>query len=213
MSPKRHVRLLLCIGGIACGLGAAPGAHGHPHSWIDVRTTLVLSAPGQIAAIRQQWLFDEYYTADITRDKGTGAAALQAFAVTAAVNLAPYRFFTHLAGAAGPASYGRPVRPSASLHMKRLLLEFELPLEKAVGARGGGVTLAVYDPTYYIEMLHGSAAAIAFAGPGAASCRARIVPAAPSPDLRQRALEMDRQAVPDHGLGEKFADRVEIGCD
>lgn len=185
----------------------------HPHSWIDITTTVVLSAPGTIRSIRQDWLFDEFYTSSIVREKGSTAAALASFARDALVNLAPYEFFTHLSSDGGLVKVLAPVSPSAHMQGKRLAFEFELPLQTAADLGQSKLRLSVYDPTYYIEMLHGDVKAINFTGPDAEKCKATIMPAKPSEETKKRAFQMDRQATPDHGLGEKFAERVELSCD
>jgi ABC-type uncharacterized transport system substrate-binding protein len=198
-------RALCAFTSIPMVLAVASNAWAHPHTFIDLKSTIVLTGDGQIGAIRAQWTFDEYYTSDLMRQVG----GVQAFADTALVNLAPYGYFTELREGTNKAKFDRPKDIAARLESKRLVLEFTLPLAKAAGQ---STTLSVYDPTYYIEMLHGSASSVVFQGPGSDRCRANIIEAKPDEKTRQRAMGMDRQATADHSLGEKFAERVDITC-
>jgi ABC-type uncharacterized transport system substrate-binding protein len=212
MTLVQKIRYLIGALVASSYLGLPGEAAAHPHSWIDITTTVILSNSGTVSAIRQHWLFDEYYTSSIIREKGSNATALQSFAKDALVNLAPYAFFTHLSSANGSVRLSPPVNPSASMKGKRLSFEFELPLQTAFNMSGSLLRLSIYDPTYYIEMLYGDPKAISFFGPDADRCKVSILPAKPSEEVKRRALDMDRQATPDHSLGEKFAERVELRC-
>jgi len=125
------------------------------------------------------------------------------------VNLGPYGYFTEPREGTNKVKFDRPKDIAARMENKRLLLKFTLPLAKSAGP---STTRSVYDPTYYIEMLHGSARSIVFEGLGSDRCRTNIIEANPDEIIRQRAMEMDRQATADHSLGEKFAERVDIKC-
>ena len=190
---------------VVAAVAAAPHAYAHPHSWIDLNSTVVLTGEGKITAVRARWAFDEYYTADLMRQTG----GVQVFADTALTNLRPYGYFTHLNDAGGRADFASPSGVAARLEGKRLVLEFTLPLARPVGPNA---ELRVFDPTYYIDMAHRGENAVTVEGAGAARCRTRIVEAQPSEETRRRAFEMDRQAVPDHGLGEQFAQTVILQC-
>lgn len=51
----------LCVA--ACMVAIClPTASAHPHAWIDVKTTIILSNPGMVSALREDWSFDRDYT-------------------------------------------------------------------------------------------------------------------------------------------------------
>ena len=56
----------MALAGLATALGAALvplAAAAHPHVFVTTRETVVFDAEGRVAAIKNAWTFDEYYTA------------------------------------------------------------------------------------------------------------------------------------------------------
>jgi len=184
----------------------------HPHSWIDVTSTVILER-NSIAAVKQQWTFDAEYSRVLLKEVGRSDANLKTFAETSLLNLAEHSYFTRLKGRLGAVPFARPHGSEAQIvGGERLRLSFTLPLQSAIPRAGASLTLSVYDPTFYIEMRHGSSGGVLFVGNGENQCDAVVHPADPPKGARERALEMDRQVIPDFTLGEKFAEVVNIHC-
>jgi len=58
---RRHIATLsLALTGL---FAFAPVASAHPHVWATVRSEIELGPNHQITGIRQNWTFDEFYTA------------------------------------------------------------------------------------------------------------------------------------------------------
>jgi ABC-type uncharacterized transport system substrate-binding protein len=133
--------------------GSEP-ALAHPHVFVNVHAQVLFDSQGKVTAIRQQWTFDDMYTAFAVAglnggaDKGPSAAQLQAIAKKNIDDLTPYQWFTHASGGkvrfVKPTVYGIDYKPGGKLH-----LHFTLPLAEPASA-GRAFTFEVYDPSYFV---------------------------------------------------------------
>ena len=200
---------------ILAGANGTPAA-GHPHAWIELRSTVVLDAAGHVTAIEQQWLFDQFYTVFATEElsgaAGTRAEALKALASSNLQNLRPYDYFTEVRSGGAKIAFGTVSEFESELREGRLWMRFVVPLATPVDPTERALAFAVFDPTYYIEILHMQGDVVAFHGAGASGCVGRIVPANPTTEAVLLAQVMDRDAPPDATLGSVFAERVEVTC-
>lgn len=191
---------------------AAP-AWAHPHAWIDLRTTFLMK-DGRIAAIEEEWLFDEFHTSyALSAVKGRiDRASLLDLAGRNLTNLKPYGYFTEISAAGRAVKADTVTSFDSAVRDKRLWLRFVLPLVAPINPRAGPVTVAIFDPSYYIEMLHQEGEPVYFRGHGAEACFGDI--RAPKPSMRDigRAAALDRTATPDTSLGRLFAQRIAIRC-
>lgn len=208
-------RYALLAGVIAVVLGPVV-AHAHPHAWIDLRSTVVLDDQGRVRALELDWLFDDFYTAYIaeqyTKDEGSPTSFLEELANTNLTQLAEYGYFTD-ARLDGERLEAGPVEHfETGLRGQRLWLRFELPLAKPVDPRQGRFTYAVYDPTYYIEILHLEDEPIAFRPASDDQCSARIEPANPSLEAVGLAAALDSTESGGDSLGQLFAETVVLDC-
>lgn len=195
---------------------AAPPAAAHPHAWIDVRVD-VLFESGRIVGLRQTWLFDEYYTAfategfDRDRDGKPDRDQLDALLAENLRNLADYDTFTSVTAAGQRVAVAAPVEASSRMVGSRLEMTFLLPL-KSPARTDGVVEYAIFDPTYYIEMLHADAPDAVWLVGAPEGCRHEIVAPSPSIETVTLAQALDRTQKGGDGLGAQFAERVEIRC-
>lgn len=211
ISACRTVRVLLALT-LTVALGAVPGASAHPHAWIDLRSAIVMSASGRVVAIEQEWLFDPLYTSLITDARGTAPAALQAEASAIVERLREHRYFTEIRIDGERVTPGRVQEFEGGLQSGRYRLRFVVPLETRPDPTRQTLSYAVFDPTYYIEILHLEKDIIEFRGSKAGSCLGRIVPPSPSMEAIIRARAVDVDARPDDSLGALFAEQVTIRC-
>jgi len=208
-------------GGFLALLFMLAGASGvpavaHPHAWIDLRSTVVLDAQGRVVAIEQQWLFDVFYTAFATKGvsgaAGTRAEALKALARSNLQNLRSYDYFTEVRSGGAKVALGTVSEFESGLRKGRLWLRFVVPLATPVDPNERAFAFAVFDPTYYVEILHLRGDVVAFRGARTGGCSGRIVPPNPTTEAVLLAQAMDRDATPDTTLGSVFAERVEVTC-
>lgn len=216
---RRPVALLLSLLAAAVLMtAAAPRAAAHPHAWIDVRIKVLFDKQKRIYALEETWIFDPLYTAfsleGVKRDKN-GAPDQKVLDALMQVNMNNVKAFDYMTqvvsdGAKSKFSGVRDVKSSEK--NKRLLLTFTLLLDKPVNATKGPVEYAVFDPTYYIEMLHaegGGAIELVGADP---SCNYRLIPPNPNPNAVAFAASIDYTHASTSGLGELFAEHVIIRC-
>lgn len=96
MARATHVKLL---GAAAAGLLTAGGttALAHPHIWINVETTVIYEN-GTVTALRQRWIFDEFYSSMAIQGldaNGDGTYDRKELAELAKVNIEGLRAFDY----------------------------------------------------------------------------------------------------------------------
>lgn len=199
-------------------LALAPfSLHAHPHAWIDVRSTIILSTEGLIAAIEEQWLFDDLYSAAILEglkeDSPEKKAVVSDFAAEVIDNLGPYGYFMRITANGGPVALNTVTQFKSEMQGDQLLLSFTAPLAKPVDPMRVAVSFSVYDPTYFIQMTHRPEDPPTFRSEKPPPCQARVQPPNPTAEDIARAFALDRGATPEEGLGDLFAEKVHIRCD
>lgn len=199
-------------------LAAAPRqAAAHPHSWIDIEVELQFARDGRLAALKQFWIFDEAYTAYTTTQAKGGRAAkpdpkrLLEQAREMLKNLEEYGYFTRVEQGGKRLDLAKAREPGAELRDARLVISFVLPLTAAADVRTTPLTYAVFDPTYFIEMLHVDAKAIRLVG-APADCAARLRQPKPDPNVAARAAALDATQSGGDTLGQEFAEKVSVRC-
>ncbi|MGF1627993.1 MAG: DUF1007 family protein [Kiloniellaceae bacterium] len=206
-----YLALLFMLAG-ASGVPAVA----HPHAWIDLRSTVVLDAEGRVVAIEQQWLFDEFYTVFALDGLKTPADGRDPRLVELArvnlENLRPYGYFTEVRADGAKVTLGTVKEFETALRSGRLWLRFIVPLDKSIDPRREKASFSVFDPTYYIEILHMKDDVIAFHGAGANACSGRITPPNPTTETVMLAAALDRGAKADDTLGALFAETVVVQC-
>jgi ABC-type uncharacterized transport system substrate-binding protein len=203
--------------GFVIGLMAlAPSVLAHPHAWIDLRSRVLLDDAGRVKAFEFAWLFDDYYTVLVAEELGLGGTPskeyLDEIASRNLTNLREYDYFTAVTHAGVRQAIADVTTYETEVHDGRLWMRFEVPLEEPIDPRAGEVTFSVYDPTYWIEILHLEAEPILFSGTGAEGCLGEIIQ--PNPTIEQVTLAnaLDKDETAGEGLGELFAETVKVSC-
>lgn len=207
--------LLAAIAVLTAGPQEAPA---HPHAWIDVKVKVLFDDRGRIFALEETWLFDPLYPAfsldGVKRDKdgAPDQQTIKALMRENMKNIKEYNYLTEVESSGVKAAFSG-VRDIRSGHEnKRLRLAFTLLLETPLEAAKAPVQYAVFDPTYYIEMLHAEGVGAVELSGAAPDCRYRLIPPNPSPDAVGLAAALDRTQSGGDGLGKLFAERVSIRC-
>jgi len=188
----------------------------HPHSWIDIEVELQFAKDGKLAALKQFWIFDEAYTAYTvpTPKNGRGKpdpARMAAAAQQMMTNLKEYGYFTRIEYAGKRLDAGEAKEPVAELRASRLVVSFVLPLAAPADLRRAPLVYAVFDPTYFIEMVHVDAKAIRLVG-APADCTAKLRPPQPDPAVAARASALGPTQTGGDTLGQEFAEKVSVRC-
>lgn len=205
---------------LLCGawLAAAGPAAAHPHGWIDVWSTLEFDDKGQPVALRQVWLFDEYYSAfaveglDQDGDGAPDPKGLEALLEENLSNLAAYDYFTRIERNGLAVGIGEAAEASSRMRGDRLEMSFLVPIAKPEPIGDAALSYAIFDPTYYIEMLHAeedTAVRLVGAPPG---CGFALSAPMPDPETVALASMLDRTESAGDTLGAQFAEQVAVQC-
>lgn len=207
---------------MAALLAAASGpAAAHPHVRIDAAPTLHFDTAGRLAGVGMRWTFDEFYTAfaldglDADGDGAYGPEELAPLAEENLAALAEWGYFTYLKldGALAPLG---PVRSHRSDHAgDRLSLAFLLPLEEPVDPRSVRISLASFDPTFYIDVV--AQEPVRLDGSPPDGCAAVVE--APPPveersiaDAQVEALDIGPEDDVEGTVGVRFASWITVSC-
>jgi ABC-type uncharacterized transport system substrate-binding protein len=215
----RPARWLCSLLALALLFAVAPApVQAHPHAWIDVRIKVLFDTKGRVYGLEETWIFDPLYTAfaldDGKRKKGQPPSQkdIDALAAENLKNIKDYDYLTLVESNGRKVSYAGTRDLSSAFEKDRLRMTFTLLLATPLNPTVSPVDYRVFDPTYYIEMLHAEdKAAIQLKGAGS-DCKHTLTPANPSPDAVGLAASLDKNQTAGDGLGKLFAERVTIRC-
>ncbi|WP_252106201.1 MULTISPECIES: DUF1007 family protein [unclassified Halomonas] len=200
----------------------ASDAQAHPHGWIDLSVNVVTDAQGRVTSLDQIWRMDPFYSlivfdelrnvADATFEEG-----LDQLGQDIRANLSAQHYFTSVWLDGEPQALGEVSEYTTYQSNNRLVYMFSLPLAEPVALDDGRLEYQIYDPTYYIEVVHeeqdGAPAESALALVGdETSCTLSITPADPDPELVLQAALLDKGEQGEPELGRYFAETGHIDC-
>ncbi|TDR51149.1 ABC-type uncharacterized transport system substrate-binding protein [Halomonas ventosae] len=210
---------MLCL---AAGLLLPLAAAAHPHGWIDLRMRLVLDGEGRLQALQQSWRLDPFYSLvlleELGREAGGGGldAGLDQLGSDMRETLSPQGYFTELTLEGGRVELGEVDDYTVLEREGRIEFVFLLPLAEPLDMAGETLRYRVFDPSYYIEVVHEAEGDTpledALVVGGELACETRIRAAEPDPERVMAAamLDVDDEAEP--GLGRHFAETGEVSC-
>ncbi|TFH85824.1 DUF1007 family protein [Billgrantia azerbaijanica] len=201
-----------------------PGlALAHPHGWIDLSVRLLLDEAGRATALYQSWRMDPFYSLVVLEEleQAGGEAGLDAgldqLGGEIRDNLRPHDYFTELSLDGEPLALGEVEEYTVLARDGRVEFHFRLPLVEPRALAGRTLRYRVFDPTYYLEVVHEAEGDAprddALTVSGARACRTRILPADPDPERVMEAAQLDRTDESAPGLGRHFAETGEVTCD
>ncbi|MBM3599692.1 MAG: DUF1007 family protein [Alphaproteobacteria bacterium] len=163
---------------LMAALGTRP-AESHPHVWITATATLVFEGD-RIVGVRQEWLFDQIFSGNIIHDfdknkdgkfdaKETAEVEKNAFG-----NLGQYDFFTHITVDKTKLSFKSARDFSIERQKDRVIYRFTLDLPKPIEPLKQGISLAIYDDTYFVEIMLAETDPVRFKGAKGVACHIKI---------------------------------------
>ncbi len=214
--PLRRIARRLLLGLLL--LLPVCAVHAHPHAWIDLRVTVFFNGDGHIAGLHQAWLIDPFYSLVLMEEMAEEARGdtldekMADIGNRMITNLEPYAYFTEISHGEKRIAGTTVSEYTLARNRGRLELSFTLNLKEPLDPAEAPLTYAVFDPGYWIEILHDPDVAVALEG-ASERCGLRIIQPRPDPALiaRAAALGADQEAEP--GLGRHFTERGEIRCD
>lgn len=206
-------RFLILAAFIALGVSSAQA---HPHAWIDLRSKVLLDETGKVHALQLDWIFDDYYTVAIADEVDVSNQVSDEFwneiAGKNLANLAAHNYFTVIKADGAPLELGDVSNYEGGLRDGRMWMRFEVPLKEPVDPTSKALSFAIYDPTYYIEIVHLEGDVVTFEGKGGDRCFGDIVQPNPTLDQVSLAASLDQDESGGDGLGELFAETVTMRC-
>lgn len=197
-------------------LSSVTSALGHPHMWVDLQSRVVLNIDDGSVAIQQVWLFDDFFSTsvieDASLDPGGTSAGIQKEIERITEALKPYNYYTEIEMG------GKNLSPTLvgdvtwEVIQNRIKMKFTIAPNKSSISDVQGWSYAIFDPTYYIEMLHVEAASITTDGDLARKCSSWIEQPNPSADAvaLSQSTTLDNNA--DDTVGRLFAETVHVSC-
>ncbi len=206
---KAILRIIAAAAFLAAGVGTALS---HPHVATTVRSELVFGADGSIAGIRYAWTFDEFFSEFATQGLDTnkdGIYSREELAELAKVNVETLQesdYFTFGKSGEGKLAFGQPTDYWLEYKDKLLTLFFTLPVKS--GAQKSGVSLDVYDPTYFVAFSFAEQNPVTLVG-APANCSLDVK--RPGSLSGPQKPESFFEALPG-GFGAQFANSVTVTC-
>jgi ABC-type uncharacterized transport system substrate-binding protein len=208
--------LAVFVIGALCTIGAP--AMAHPHILATVRATIVYSDAGAPVSLRQQWTYDQAYSAFAMREASKGepkaeAEALAQLAKTQASALAEFGYYTKIVADGKPVALGEAGESSLERGADgRLTISFTLPF-KSPGAPAENLSIEIFDPVFFAYFTMDNDNAVQLSGASAA-CVTKF--AGPQPlDLKNtRSVPAIFWAALDGSAsaGQNFVNRIDVAC-
>ena len=216
----KRAALFILLAGVALSSFTA-SVEAHPHVWATVRSEVVFGPKDEITGIKHAWTFDEFYSAmavqglDTNSDGTYARDELEPLAKVNVDSLKDFDYFTFVRQEGedaflplkGPQDYWVEYDGTA------LTLHFTLPLEAPLAPGSKGVTLDVYDPSFFVAFGFAEKDPVKIAGT-APGCAAKV--AAPDPEEAEDAKALTEsffsQLGPDSNYGSQFAQTATVTC-
>lgn len=205
------MRYLCLVAAVLVSLSLSGPARAHPHVWADIRVQVEFNDKGLVTGLRQTWLFDDFYSAFVIGG-GVGQAALDAVLAENMSNLREYDYFTRILSGEARIEDAKAEDASSRVVDKRLEMTFRLALPEPLSVADLPMRYAVYDPSYYIEMVHAEAPDAVTLVNAPKNCTSELKQ--PNPDAEQviLAASLDNTQKAPTGLGQYFAEEVIVKC-
>lgn len=196
----------------------ATSASAHPHVWIDLRIKPVMNEQGQLLGLEQAWRFDPFYSLVLIEEleRGGPKAELETrydqLVIEIVNTLKGVNFFTQGQSNGLKVSWLAVTEHTLLRVGQRLEFRFLLSLAKPLALDQQPFSYQIYDPTYYIEMLHSVTGGLDKSAL-MVGCSIKLTAPSPSSDLIEKALALDKNEVAeDPQLGSYFAEQTTLSC-
>jgi ABC-type uncharacterized transport system substrate-binding protein len=210
-------RALLIAFFVVLGLSAPVTAIAHPHNWIDLRVEVRFDKDGRAVGLFQKWLFDDIYSVTITEGMdgdGDGApdrSRLDELYKSVVSNLREYSYFTKVDYEGSGVALGPVSQGAMTMYGNRLEFSFYLPFATPLDPRRSPLNYRVFDPSYYIEMLHAESKDAVVLRAAPKGCNYRLQQ--PKPDPKKIAYAASLPPGADGGdLGRFFTEKIVVKC-
>lgn len=206
------------VGGAAAAFALifAPAAQAHPHVWITLKSDVVFSADGKVAALRYVWTFDDMYSAFATQglDKdGDGKFSREELAELAEVNvtsLEEFNYFTVAKNGGDALGFGKPKDYWLEMNKDILTLHFTLPLQSPVAQKD--FTVAIFDSSFFVDLSFPEGAKIELVGAPVGCAAEAIRPQGAETAASKLSESFFENLSASAQFGSQFASRIVLRC-
>ena len=159
-------------------LSAFVTVYAHPHMFIDTQLEIRLDGD-RLDGLQITWFFDPMFTASILYDydsNGNGSfseSEVYAIYQNAFSNLADFDYFTYVSSGSTTQSPRSVEEFSAFMEGQTLGYRFIVPID--IPVCDGSFSVAIYDHTYYCDILYCEDSPITLIGPGSGNASFQIV--------------------------------------
>lgn len=218
------MKKLVCVQAfiaLLVGVLLSPQASAHPHGWIDLSVRVLTDDNGVVSGLHQTWRMDPFYSLVVFEElqqveNASLEQGLDQLGKEIRDNLASQHYMTEVRINNEPQALGEVSEYTAMERDGRLTFMFILPLETPQPLTNATLTYQVFDPTYYLEVVHeeegGQPRDNALILHGEPTCELAILPADPDPELVMQAALLDKDESGEPGLGRYFAETGRIDC-
>jgi len=218
MNYNNFIKALIAILG-AVLLLCSSAAFAHPHNWIDLRTQIKIDEQGRLTGFSQHWSFDQFFSminyAELMNEYNDESIGLASTAMKMVANVAPDQYLSELKVAGKLVPLPVPTRFTLETvpidGYPILILNMHFTLKEPLLVAGKNISLQTFEPTYFVAMNYPSQEHVGIEGSGH-NCKSELIRAAPSEELINYASSLDRNVKETQGLGDDFAERVNIQC-
>ena len=206
-------------GGVWCLMvGFTPAAMAHPHSFIDMQTTLVHQG-NQLTGLKMHWVMDEITSADLFYDAGQAkpdSVVWKKLAAEVMANVLGQHYFSEFWHQKKPVKFDNlPPEYHLSRQGHKAVLDFVLPLAHPQPLKGERYVFSTFDPTYFVDMYYDSEKSLIIPPELAAQCKFSLQTPKPDASMQAYALSLDKADAPpeEMDLGRQFAQVVTLTCE
>lgn len=193
----------------------ASTASAHPHSWIS-QNTRILGTDSHITGLSMVWSFDEQTTAYTLDGEDMSAAHRQKTLADLAhmilVHMTPSHYFTYFYDGDEPIRFYPVEKATLEVVDHKLIMRFDIELEKPVPFADQDLSLLIYDPSYYTDMFWDKPSDVSLAPALKGHCSIHIADPKPPAKMAVYASSLPPEVNPDFDLGELFAQRLKLRC-
>lgn len=197
--------------------GFSPAVLAHPHSFIEMQTTLV-HQDDQLTGLKMRWVMDEITSADLLYDAGEAkpdSVVWKKLAAEVMANVLGQHYFSEFWHQKQPVKFDNlPPEYHLSRQGHKAVLEFILPLAHPQALKGQRYLFSTFDPTYFVDMYYDSEKSLTVPPELAARCRFQLQTPQPDASMQAYALSLDKADAPPEeiDLGRQFAQTVTLIC-
>lgn len=201
----------------ATALFGAKPVSAHPHEWIEMQIDIVFDDDGKAIAMRHDWKMDEFFSAyavsDIEFENGRPTpAALDALMNEMLTNISDIGFFIQASQAGAPLPLISFNALGLQMNGPNLEMQFEVPFLGPLDLQASPLTYKIFDPEYYIEMLHIEGAKPIVLANAPKGCRWDLIPPSDNQSMAAYASALGQDESPTFELGSFFAEEASIRC-